>query len=97
MDLIGLLQWPASATTLLASWLVASTHARRRHVGFWTFLCSNALWVAWAWHADAPALIALQVGLAALNIRGAVKTARTAADRKPPAAAARTTHRADRA
>jgi hypothetical protein len=28
----------------------------------------------WALHVDAPALIALQVGLATMNIRGAVKS-----------------------
>jgi hypothetical protein len=43
-------------------------------VGFWLFLASNVLWVLWGWHAEAHALIALQIGLAAMNIRGAVKT-----------------------
>ena len=85
MDLIGLLQWPASAATLLASWFVASSNRRRRNVGFWTFLVSNALWVAWAWHANAPALIAMQVGLAAINVHGTVKTRDTAADLRPTA------------
>ena len=74
MDLLYLLQWPAMAITLLASWLVASTRKTRRNWGFWVFLGSNVLWATWGWVADAPALIALQVGLAALNIRGAMKT-----------------------
>ncbi len=74
MDWIDLLQWPAMVVTLLASWLVASRSAVRRNVGFWVFLASNGLWVAWGLHAGAYALIALQVGLAALNIRGAIKT-----------------------
>ncbi len=76
MDWIDLLQWPAMVVTLLASWLVASRSAVRRHVGFWVFLASNGLWVAWGLHASAYALIALQLGLAAMNIRGAVKTDR---------------------
>jgi hypothetical protein len=44
------------------------------NVGFWMFLISNVLWVVWAMHVDAPALIVLQVGLATMNIRGALKT-----------------------
>jgi hypothetical protein len=74
MDLLDLMQWPAMLVTLLASWLVASRSAGRRHAGFWLFLASNALWVAWGWHASAYALIALQIGLAGMNIRGALKT-----------------------
>lgn len=72
MDL-DLLQWPAMAVTLVASWLVASQSRRRRAWGFWVFLLSNVLWIAWGLHAGAPALIVLQLGLAALNIRGARK------------------------
>jgi hypothetical protein len=74
MNLIDALQWPASAATLLGSWLIASTSPGRRNAGFWVLLLSNALWVAWGWHFHAPALIALQLGLAVLNVRGAVKT-----------------------
>jgi hypothetical protein len=75
MDWLDLIQWPAMAVTVLAAWLVASTHESRRAAGFWVFLLSNALWVAWGWHAGAWALIALQACLAGLNIRGAVKAA----------------------
>ena len=57
-----------------ASWLVGSSHQARRHVGFWVFLLSNALWVLWGLYDGAPALIAMQVALAAMNIRGAMKT-----------------------
>lgn len=74
MDLIDLVQWPAMAVTLLASWLVASSEPGRRNLGFWLFLASNGLWIIWGWHASAVALVALQLGLAALNIRGARKT-----------------------
>jgi hypothetical protein len=64
------LQWPAMAVTLTASWLVASKSQGRRRAGFWIFLVSNVLWVVWAVHTSAWALLALQVGLAFMNIRG---------------------------
>ena len=73
-DWVNLIQWPAMAVTLLASWLVASTKESRRNTGFWIFLVSNALWIVWGLHDGAFALVALQVGLAGLNIRGAIKT-----------------------
>ncbi len=71
--LLDALQWPAMAVTLAAAWLVASQSRRRRNWGFWCFIVSNLLWVAWGWHAQAYALIALQFGLFALNLRGARK------------------------
>jgi len=71
--LLDAIQWPAMAVTLFAAWLVASQKKPRREAGFWWFIVSNVLWIAWAWHAKAWALIALQVGLFALNVRGAVK------------------------
>lgn len=61
------------AVTLVAAWLVASRDKRRRAIGFWVFVSSNLLWIVWAWHAGAWALIALQLGLFALNVRGAAK------------------------
>jgi hypothetical protein len=73
-DWIDYLQWPAMAASLLAAWLVASTHKSRRNTGFWVFLGSNVLWTAWGLHDGAWALIVLQVALAALNIRGVRKT-----------------------
>lgn len=60
--------------TLVASWWVASSHAKRRNVGFWLFTASNILWTAWGLHADAYALVLLQMGLVVLNIRGLKKT-----------------------
>ena len=72
-DWIAWLQWPAMLASVLAAWLVASTHARRREIGFWVFLGSNVLWVIWGLHDDAWALIALQVVLAAMNVRGVRK------------------------
>ena len=73
-DWVNLIQWPAMAVTLAASWLVASKAESRRNTGFWIFLLSNALWIVWGWHDGAFALVALQIGLAGLNIRGAKKT-----------------------
>ena len=74
MDLfLDLLQWPAMAVTVAAAYLVASSRERRRSIGFWLFLVSNALWVAWGWHTQAYALIVLQFCLAAMNVRGAMK------------------------
>lgn len=72
------LQWPAMATSLAAAWLVASLGKHQRQAGFWVFLLSNALWIAWGLHDGAFALIALQVGLAALNIRGVMKNEQAA-------------------
>jgi len=73
MDIVDLLQWPAMLTTVAAAWLVASRSAHRRAAGFWCFLVSNVLWVAWALHDHAYALVGLQFCLAAINIRGVYK------------------------
>ena len=73
MDLINLLQWPAMVVSIAAAWYVASRHEGKRNWGFWLFLVSNVLWIIWGVHTGAPALIALQVCLAALNIRGTIK------------------------
>ena len=82
MDFLDLLQWPAMVVTVLASWLVSSDRESRRNIGFWVFLLSNVLWVAWGWHTRAYALIGLQFCLAAMNIRGARK-AKQALDEQP--------------
>ena len=71
---LDLMQWPAMLATVLAAWLVGSNAKSRRNIGFWIFLTSNLLWALWGWHDGAFALIALQVALAALNIRGVTKT-----------------------
>jgi hypothetical protein len=70
---IDLLQWPAMVVTVLAAFWIGSLHRRKRLIGFWLFLVSNVLWIAWGWHADAYALIVLQFCLAALNFRGLSK------------------------
>lgn len=71
--LIDFLQWPAMAVTLAAAFLVGARHARRRIFGFYTFIASNILWIVWGVHDGAWALIALQAGLCAMNIRGIVR------------------------
>ena len=73
MNDLDLVQWPAMAVTVWAAWLVASSVKRRRLLGFWIFILSNALWVVWALHTCAWALLVLQLCLAAMNIRGAKK------------------------
>ena len=73
MDFLDLLQWPAMIVTVVAAWLIASQAKRKREIGFWCFLFSNALWIVWSWHDHAYALIALQIALALLNIRGLFK------------------------
>jgi hypothetical protein len=45
---------------------------RQGHAQF-TSGVSNVLWTIWGWHARAFALIALQLGLFVLNVRGARK------------------------
>ena len=74
MEWIALLQWPAMLTTVVATYLVASKEKRWRNVSFWCYIVSNLLWVAWGLKDHAVALIVLQFVLAALNIRGVLKT-----------------------
>lgn len=71
---IALVQWPAMAATIIASWLVASNSKGKRNVGFWVFMLSNVLWVLWGVHDHAYALVVMQLALAAMNIRGLFKT-----------------------
>ena len=59
--------------TVVAAWMIASQKKFKRNWGFWLFLLSNVLWIVWGWHDRAYALIALQVCLAVLNIRGVKK------------------------
>ena len=73
MSGFDLLQWPAMVVTVLAAWLVASHRSSRRNWGFWLFLASNVLWIAWGWFAQAWALILLQIFLGGMNIRGVRK------------------------
>ncbi|KAB0551165.1 hypothetical protein F7R01_08170 [Pseudomonas argentinensis] len=74
MEYLDWLQWPAMLITVIAAWLVASKQRRRRNLGFWVFMASNLLWIAWGLYSQAYALIVLQLCLGAMNIRGAIKT-----------------------
>jgi hypothetical protein len=71
---INLLQWPAMIVTVAAAWFVASQRKMKRNWGFWLFLLSNVLWIAWGVYDRAYALIALQICLAVMNIRGALNS-----------------------
>lgn len=73
METLDLLQWPAMLITLLAAWAVGSRSASRRRIGFWLFIASNLLWIAWGLSERVWALIILQIGLFTLNLRGARK------------------------
>jgi hypothetical protein len=70
---LDFVQWPAMVATLASTWLVGSTRRSLRMIGFCTFLASNVLWITWGVYDRAYALVALQVGLAILNVRGAFK------------------------
>jgi hypothetical protein len=72
-DWIDLLQWPAMAVTLYAAYLIGSKREGRRVFGFSMFVLSNVLWIVWGWQDEAWALIGLQVGLFAMNVRGILK------------------------
>ena len=73
MNWFSLLQWPAMIVTVAAAWFVGSQRSTRRKVGFWCFILGNALWIVWGWHAQAWALIVLQVFLLGTNLSGARK------------------------
>jgi hypothetical protein len=74
LNYLDWVQWPAMVVTVMAAWYVASTRRSRRNLGFWLFIGSNILWIAWGVHAHAYALIVLQICLAAMNVRGANKS-----------------------
>lgn len=73
MDNLDWVQWPAMAMTITAAWLVGSASERKRSIGFYVFLISNALWILWGVTAAAYALVVLQLFLAVTNVRGASK------------------------
>ena len=50
MGWIDALEWPAMVVTVLAAWLVASQRKFKRNWGFWLFLLSNVLCIAWGLH-----------------------------------------------
>jgi thiol:disulfide interchange protein len=72
-EFLDLLQWPAMAVSLYAAFMIGSKKAGKRIFGFWMFILSNVLWIVWGVHDEAWALIALQVALMAMNVRGIFK------------------------
>jgi hypothetical protein len=72
-EYFDVLQWPAMVASIGAAWLVASRTSNRRKQGFWWYLASNLLWIAWGYYKGAWALIGLQCALIFLNVRGAKK------------------------
>jgi uncharacterized membrane protein len=70
---LNFLQWPAMMATLLSAWLIASQSKSKRAIGFWIFILSNILWVAWGIEKKAYALIFMQIGLLLMNLRGIYK------------------------
>lgn len=80
-DWLDALQWPAMVVTVAAAWFVGSRAPERRRKGFWLFLLSNLLWVIWALHDRAYALLVLQVCLAVMNVRGERRNQQQEAER----------------
>ena len=74
MNILDLLQWPAMAVTMVGAWHVASKRKNRRNWGYWLFLLSNVLWIAWGLHVRAYALVTLQLFLVGMNVRGLFNT-----------------------
>lgn len=72
-EIFGMLEWPAMGISLVAAWLIGSRKAKKRIVAFWLLILGNVLWIAWGWGDEAWALIALNGGLMALNVRGILK------------------------
>jgi hypothetical protein len=74
LEWLDWIQWPAMLVTIVAAWMIASQRKFKRNWAFLLFLLSNVLWIVWGLHDHAYALILLQLALAILNIRGAMKT-----------------------
>jgi hypothetical protein len=72
-EFFALLEWPAMAISLAAAYLLASQKPEKRVVAFWLLIIGNVMWIAWGWGEAAWALIALNVGLMVLNVRGIFK------------------------
>jgi hypothetical protein len=73
MDFLALLEWPAMAISLAAAWWMGSRKPGKRIAAFCMLIVGNLLWIGWGWGEDARALIALNLGLLALNVRGILK------------------------
>jgi hypothetical protein len=69
-EFFAYLEWPAMAISLAAAFYLGSKKPSKRILAFWLLIVGNVLWIAWGWGESAWALIALNVGLMALNVRG---------------------------
>ncbi|MES2899284.1 MAG: hypothetical protein V4723_06110 [Pseudomonadota bacterium] len=72
-DMLNLLEWPAMAISLVAAYLLGSINPTKRIVAFVMLIVGNLMWIGWGWGNEAKALIALNVGLMVLNVRGVFK------------------------
>ena len=61
------------AVSLISAWWMGSKKPEKRIVAFCLLIAGNLMWIAWGWGDEAWALIALNVGLMALNVRGIIK------------------------
>ena len=68
--LLEYLEWPAMGISLVAAWLMGSTRPNKRVWAFWLLTLGNVMWITWGLGDGAYALIGLNLGLMALNIRG---------------------------
>ena len=73
MPWLDTLQWPALLVTIAAAWMVSTDARRKRLQGFYLFLVSNVLWIAWGLHDHAYAVVGLQLFLGVTNVHGIVK------------------------
>lgn len=72
-EFFALLEWPAMLISLAAAWWMGSRKPDKRIVAFWLLIVGNLMWIAWGWGEEAWALIALNIGLMGLNVRGIFK------------------------
>ena len=56
--------------SLAAAWWLGSKNPKKRIWAFGLLILGNLMWIGWGWGESAYALIALNLGLMALNVRG---------------------------
>ncbi len=72
-EFFAYLEWPAMLISLAAAWWLGSKKPEKRIFAFGLLIVGNLMWIAWGWTDGAWALIALNVGLMALNVRAIMK------------------------
>jgi hypothetical protein len=63
-------EWIAAACSIAGAWMVGSTTAHVRLVGFLLFLFSNLLWIVWGVSVSAWPLVAMQFAFLVTSVRG---------------------------